>query len=89
MQPEMTPIPPLHTLDRAVEVLSGVRSICRYLHIGPATFYRWTAHHRFPATLTPEGRWLTSTTLIDGWILARVEVQEPTSHTPIEPGGVV
>lgn len=77
--PFIPPVPPDPVAGS--EVLSGVRSICRYLHIGPATFYGWTCEHGFPATRTPEGRWLTSTALIDGWILARVEGQKLTRET--------
>jgi hypothetical protein len=78
-QPYTPPPSPNYPLDSVgSEVISGVRSICRYLHIGPATFYGWIRAHGFPATRTPEGRWITSTALIDGWILARVESQKLT-----------
>lgn len=76
--PFTPPVPPNSVTES--EVLSGVRSICRYLHIGHETFYRWTTQERFPAAFSPDCRWLTSTTLIDEWILARVEAQQRALH---------
>lgn len=62
-------------------VLIGVRAICAYTQIGTHTFYHWLREHGFPATRTPGGRWMTSKSLIDGWILAREKAQrEDLSH---------
>ena len=61
-------------------VLIGVRNICAYTRIGPNTFYRWCQKHGFPATLTPDGRWITSKQLIDNWIVALWKAQRATQH---------
>ena len=55
-------------------VLIGVRGICRYCKIGPRTFYKWRDHD-FPATVSPDGRWMTSKALIDLWIIQHFRVQ--------------
>lgn len=76
------PIALTYPLDSSgSEVISGVRNICAFLRIGHATLYGWIRAHGFPATRTPEGRWLTSTALIDRWILARVEAQKRSCET--------
>ncbi len=65
-------------------VLIGVRTICRYMRIGPQTFYKLHTHHDFPATQLPDGRWCTSRTLIDEWIIARWKVQK-AQHNAVTP----
>ncbi len=57
-------------------VCLGVRSICGYMRIGPSTFYTWTRGYDFPATRTPDGRWMTCTALIENWIKNRLERQK-------------
>lgn len=66
--------------DMAAQVFLGVRSICSYLHIGPSTFYTWARVYNFPAARTPDGRWMTSTALIDEWMGARLEAQQPAEQ---------
>jgi len=61
--------------DMEAQVFLGVRSICSYLHIGPSTFYTWARRYDFPATRSPEGRWMTCTALIDQWINERLDSQ--------------
>lgn len=58
------------------KILVGVRSICAYVRIGAATFYRWHQAEDFPAMRTPAGRWCTSSGLIDEWILTRWRAQQ-------------
>jgi hypothetical protein len=62
-------------------LLMGVRSICAYAKIGPSTFYKWQETAQFPAMRTPDGRWCTSRDLIDGWIVARWQTQQPQNPT--------
>ena len=57
------------------QVFVGVRSICSFMRIGPSTFYTWARGYDFPATRTPDGRWMTCTALIDSWIGDRLEQQ--------------
>ena len=61
--------------EREPGVLIGTRRICQYCQIGPNTFYRWQRNHTFPATLTPDGRWMTSKSIIDNWIVERWKAQ--------------
>jgi predicted DNA-binding transcriptional regulator AlpA len=56
-------------------VFMGVRSICQYMGIGHSTFYLWTRGYGFPATRTPDGRWVTSAALIDEWLRSRLQEQ--------------
>jgi hypothetical protein len=64
----------------AAQVFMGVRSICEYMRIGPSTFYTWTRGYEFPATKTPDGRWMTCTALIDGWIGNRLDQQRQDAN---------
>lgn len=56
-------------------VVTGVRNICRYMQIGPQTFYNLHTNHGLPAMRLPDGRWSTSKNLIDDWIIARWKAQ--------------
>jgi hypothetical protein len=66
--------------DTEAQVFVGVRAICSYMHIGPSTFYTWARGHDFPATRTPDGRWMTCTALIDDWIRDRLEGQKEATQ---------
>ena len=63
-------------------VLIGVRAICRYMQIGPNTFFRLHTEHGLPAMRLPgeAARWCTSRTLIDEWIVARWKAQKATAQ---------
>jgi len=65
-------------LDAAVFL--GVRSICRYMSIGPSTFYTWTRGYGFPASRTPDGRWMTSAALVDEWLRSRLQDQREAAE---------
>jgi hypothetical protein len=56
------------------QVFLGVRTICEFMRIGPSTFYTWTRRFDFPATRTPDGRWMTCTALVEDWIVKRLEL---------------
>lgn len=53
-----------------LHLLIGVRKIIGYMGISAKTFYAWVAQHSFPASRLPDGRWVTSPSLIDRWVLA-------------------
>lgn len=61
-------------------ILTGVRTICRYMKIGPQTFYNLQREHDFPVMQLPDGRWCTSRNLIDEWIVSRWKAQKAASE---------
>lgn len=61
-------------------ILTGVRTICRYMKIGPQTFYNLQREHDFPVMQLPDGRWCTSRNLIDQWIVSRWKAQKAASE---------
>ena len=54
----------------STRVLSGLDAIGRYLHVSRRTAWRWIQELAVPAMQTPAGTWITTTSLIDLWILA-------------------
>lgn len=60
-------------------ILTGVRTICRYLKMGTQTFYMLQAEHDLPVMQLPDGRWCTSRNLIDDWIVSRWRAQKAAS----------
>jgi excisionase family DNA binding protein len=61
LEVEFTPTP---------RTLKGLTQIAAYLQISKRTAYRWIASYSLPAMQTPARTWMTSTSLIDIWILA-------------------
>jgi excisionase family DNA binding protein len=61
LEVEFTPTP---------RTLKGLTQIAAYLQISKRTAYRWIASYSLPAMQTPAGTWLTTTSLVDLWILA-------------------
>ena len=60
-------------------ILTGVRTICRYMKIGTQTFYKLQTEHNLPVMQLPDGRWCTSRNLIDEWIICRWKAQQRAS----------
>ena len=54
----------------ADQILHGLDDIARYLRVSRRTVYRWIEDIGLPAMQTPARTWITSTRLIDQWILA-------------------
>ena len=54
----------------APKTLVGLDQIGRYLQVHGRTAGRWIHQYGLPAMQTPRGAWMTTTTLIDLWILA-------------------
>jgi hypothetical protein len=50
--------------------LVGLDQIGRYLQVHRRTAWRWVHEYGLPAMQTPAGTWMTTTTLIDLWIMA-------------------
>jgi hypothetical protein len=60
----------------ADQVLHGLDGIAHYLHVSRRTARRWIDTIGLPAMQTPAGTWITTTRLIDQWILAVSELQQ-------------
>ena len=52
-------------------VLRGVHEIAQFLGVSDSTIYRWILRQHLPVGKLPDGRWATTPTLIDAWILYR------------------
>jgi excisionase family DNA binding protein len=59
----------------ADHVLSNLDNIAAYLQVSRRTVTRWIDDFGLPAMQTPRGTWVTTTRLIDQWILAVNKVQ--------------
>ena len=62
------------TNDGAPELLKSTAGIARHLGISVSTLYRWREFEGFPAAPMPDGRIMTTKTLIDQWLMARQEL---------------
>ena len=60
-------------MPRKPTPIIGVRAIARHMHMSTGTILQLLHHHDFPACQLPGHlkRWITTTSLIDRWILAR------------------
>jgi hypothetical protein len=68
-------------------VLVGLDAIGRYLHVSRRTAWRWIQEYALPAMQTPARTWMTTTSLIDLWIIAESGVrweQQKTDRLPPE-----
>ncbi len=52
-------------------LLYGAAAICAYMGFSQSTLRSWIKHQAFPVAKMPDGRWVTSTQLIDNWIVSR------------------
>ena len=48
----------------------GLDQIAQYLQVHRRTAWRWVHEYGLPAMQTPAGTWMTTTSLIDLWIVA-------------------
>jgi hypothetical protein len=56
-------------------LLHGLDEIDHYLHVHRRTAWRWIQDLYIPAMQSPASTWVTTTSLIDLWIIAASEVQ--------------
>ncbi len=56
----------------------GLDNIGKLFGRNRRTIRRWIENENFPAACLPDGTWTTSYSLIDDWLLARVEDQWDT-----------
>ena len=68
-------------------VLHGLDEIGRYLRVSRRTAFRWIHELAIPAMQTPAGTWITTTSLIDLWIIAASQVRRDVQKgkTLVEP----
>ena len=52
-------------------LLHGLTEIARYCRRSTSAVHRWIKRHGMPAALGPDGSYMTSEALIDGWIVSR------------------
>lgn len=53
----------------------GWPRIAQYLGVSVDTVIRWEKRQRFPVCRLPDGRVMTTLSLIDQWVMARIEAQ--------------
>lgn len=53
------------------KMLRGTKEITQYLGISSYTLHMWREHHGLPVAKTPSGLLMTTTTMIDTWLLSR------------------
>ncbi len=57
-------------------ILVGLDSIGVAFQRSRWTIRRWIDNENFPGAWLPDGTWVTTYTLIDQWLLARIEEQQ-------------
>lgn len=56
-------------------LIKGMRQLKAYTGFDPRTLRKWSAKYGFPLAFSPQGRYISSVTLINAWILARRKAQ--------------
>lgn len=71
----------------STRVLKGLDEIGRYLRVHRRTVWRWVRDYALPAMKGPSGAYITTTSLIDLWVLACWRQQRPAKNgeAPILP----
>ncbi len=67
------------------DALFGNSEISRYLGICVGTLGNWRKRHAFPAAPMPDGRIMTTKSLIDQWILSRHDAVCRKNQSPGRP----
>jgi len=57
-------------------ILIGVKEISQYLRVSRCTLYRWSTSLDLPLMRRPDGRLMTSTTLLDSWMYGCGQMQQ-------------
>ncbi len=65
--------------------LIGHEAISRYLGICSSTVWNWRRRHAFPITNLPDGRVMTTKSLIDQWVLSRPAYTGTLNQSPGRP----
>jgi hypothetical protein len=61
-------LPPAPPPSEDTGYLIGLESIGSALGYGAGAARRWIAEHGLPARQMPDGRWVSSVRLLDGWL---------------------
>ena len=64
-------------------LITGLDEIGIYVGRHRNTVAQWIRVHGFPASRLPNGRYVTSTALIDSWILARMNEEAVFSKSSL------
>jgi hypothetical protein len=65
-------VPKFKTSHYERGVIIGVAKIAEVMGCESSTIYRWEKSYGFPLGTLPDGRRITTTSLIDGWIMASI-----------------
>lgn len=66
------------------DLLHGLTQISKATGYHPKTLKKYSRKHDFPLVLDPQGRYLSSHSLINAWIMARRRAQIRIGLLPIE-----
>src|SRR5262245_54677934 len=69
----------------STRILHGLDEIGQYLRVSSRTAIRWIHSWSLPAMQTPAGTWITSTSLIDLWIITCHSLQRKQWATKPQP----
>ena len=74
-------------LSNTVEcgTLHGAKEISAYLGISLGALWRWRRLHALPVAVMPDGSLMITRTLIDQWLLARIDCKGRLSRSPGRP----
>ena len=70
--------------EPSTTLLRGLEEIARYLKVSRRTAWRWIKDYGLPAMQSPGRVWLTTTSLIDLWILSCRSIQLRRSLRDVE-----
>lgn len=61
--------------DQPTRLLIGLAAISRYCGVSEWAIWNWRKKHGFPAAPMPDGRIATTESLIDQWVIARMDLE--------------
>jgi len=74
--------------NNSPNILIGWRAISQYMGVCDRALRRYEKREAFPACRLPDGRIMTSKSLIDQWILARTTIYRRQQSDEPEPCGL-
>ena len=67
-------------------IIVGVAAMAQVFGRSQRTLWRWIRHHNFPAATLPSGHMCTSVSLIDAWLMGRLQGNRPNRPGTFEAG---